>query len=714
MRFALTQKLLTYALAIVATIPLALSGEVDAPWTALLLLTATAGWFLKPAIVNRAGLRRGVTAAVAVVLGVQIWRYITGAPLPQLAMELTFALLGAKLCTRGTAGDHYQIAALSFVQVIAATIAIDDLSYAGSFVLFVAIAPPMLAVAYLRREMEKRFGSDPRGQGPAMLDRLLRSKRIISPSFVAGSAALSLPVLIITAILFVGFPRIGWGLLGKLPQNKATVGFGDSVGLDDFDLVRQDETVVVRLEPLETRGSEHPPFLPLRLRGAAFDIYRNNTWSRSPVATFATTHLNGDELLLASDKPRASIGEYELMIEPLDIPVLFIPDRTERIRTFARSQAGVIKPRPLEINSLGEVRYRDEAHVGVRYQVRLAALLPPPGKPPSQNDNHLDLGSQDPRMAALARQFAGEGNEIERARHLAEELRTGYKYSLELSSSEKNRAEKDPLTRFLFSRKTGTCEHFATALTLLLRYEGIPARIVTGFLGAEWNPVGGFYAVRQKYAHSWTEAWINESWQTFDATPPATTTPHVATAANLTLLIEALRMHWHKYIVGFDASVQLEMARSLRKGLDRPNLPELSPGRALRWLLIVTAVTALLFLLRRLLRIQKLIPQTKLQRARAAEAAQATKLYRSLERALKISAAARPIGTTPLEHVAQLSVSRPALAGPALLITQRYLEVRFGLEHFSQGEIERLEATIKEITRTAASRPETQDSSHAA
>ncbi|MCU0662447.1 MAG: DUF3488 and transglutaminase-like domain-containing protein [Myxococcota bacterium] len=701
MRFARTQKLLTYGLAAASTLPLILSGEVDHAWSAMLVVLSICGWFIEPPLANRLLLRRFITTAIAVVLGVEVWRYVSGGALPTLAMELSFTLLGAKLCSRGTAGDHYQIAALSFVHVIAATIAIDDLSYASSFVLFVAIAPPMLAVAYLRREMEKRFGADLKGQGPAMLERLLRSKRIISPSFVLGSAALSLPVLLITALLFVGFPRIGWGLLGKLPQNRSTVGFGDSVVLGDLDITRQDETVAMRLEPLEKQHVPMP-YRAFRLRGAAFDTYSGDAWSRSRRAGFSLAQLQDGVLYLVEKSLVPAVGDdFEVMVEPIDVPVLFVPERTARIRTFVRSKAGVVRPQPLEKNALGEIRYRDEAEVGVRYEVRLSSAATVPGSAPEPADHYLDIGVRDDRKEALAAALAGTGSPAQRTARLAERLRQDYRYSLELSKSEKNPSESNPLDRFLFSRRSGTCEHFATALTILLRYQGIPARMTTGFLGAEWNPVGGYYAVRQKYAHAWTEAWIDGRWQTVDATPSASMPPSLSTAPSLALLLDALRMRWHKYIVGFDASLQLELASGMRRNFRPPSLASLHVKEIVKGLVVLVALVALFLLVRRMLRRAGILVGVHRAGPRGAEIARATALYQTLERALAAAAAPRPAGATPLEHAAGLLQNRADISTEVEVVTRRYLDVRFGLDDFAPGEFARLQAVVDGIGRTA-------------
>ena len=78
---------------------------------------------------------------------------------------------------------------------------------------------------------------------------------------------------------------------------------------------------------------------------------------------------------------------------------------------------------------------------------------------------------------------------------------------------------RDPLDQFLFETRAGYCEHFASSLAAVLRLAGVPARLVVGFQGGEWNPVGGYLIVRMSDAHAWTEAWLPQAgWQRVDAT----------------------------------------------------------------------------------------------------------------------------------------------------------------------------------------------------
>ena len=77
----------------------------------------------------------------------------------------------------------------------------------------------------------------------------------------------------------------------------------------------------------------------------------------------------------------------------------------------------------------------------------------------------------------------------------------------------------DSVDDFLFNTRRGFCEHFASAFTVLARAAGIPARVVTGYQGGEYNPMGGYLLVRQSDAHAWSEVWLEgRGWVRVDPT----------------------------------------------------------------------------------------------------------------------------------------------------------------------------------------------------
>jgi hypothetical protein len=140
-----------------------------------------------------------------------------------------------------------------------------------------------------------------------------------------------------------------------------------------------------------------------------------------------------------------------------------------------------------------------------------------------------------------------------------------YRYSLEADTT----TLSHPLEEFLFARKTGYCEHYATAMVVMLRTVGIPARLVTGFLATEWNEYGGYFTVRQRDAHAWVEVYFPHSgWITMDPTPTVSAAVTTTRWEPLSQLGESLRLKWDRLFVHYSAKDQLAVVHGVREGSD--------------------------------------------------------------------------------------------------------------------------------------------------
>jgi hypothetical protein len=144
-------------------------------------------------------------------------------------------------------------------------------------------------------------------------------------------------------------------------------------------------------------------------------------------------------------------------------------------------------------------------------------------------------------------------------------LLENYGYSLEAGAA----TLSHPLEEFLFVRKTGYCEHYATAMVVMLRTVGIPARLVTGFLATEWNEYGSYFTVRQRDAHAWVEVYFPRSgWITMDPTPTLIATAAASRWESLGRLGESIRLRWDRLFVRYSAKDQLAVVHGLREGSD--------------------------------------------------------------------------------------------------------------------------------------------------
>ena len=176
-------------------------------------------------------------------------------------------------------------------------------------------------------------------------------------------------------------------------------------------------------------------------------------------------------------------------------------------------------------------------------------------QPPAQREAYLRLPAIDPRVRELAAGFAAFArNDRERAAALADFLRTRYSYTLELPTEK----PADPIAHFLFERRKGHCEYFASSMAVMLRTLHIPSRVVTGFQSGVFNPISGWELIRASDAHSWVEAWIDGAgWVTFDPTPAARARqPGLWDQAKL--YADAAEMFWNEWVLNYDLDRQLQ------------------------------------------------------------------------------------------------------------------------------------------------------------
>ncbi|WP_028294213.1 transglutaminase family protein [Oceanobacter kriegii] len=137
---------------------------------------------------------------------------------------------------------------------------------------------------------------------------------------------------------------------------------------------------------------------------------------------------------------------------------------------------------------------------------------------PAPDANDLQLPAKmDPRISKLASNITQAGRTpLQRAEQLESYLRENYQFSLQ---SVIDNQGNTPLAPFLFDRKSGHCEHFASSMVVMLRSLGIPARLATGFSASQRNPVTGYFELRAIDGHAWAEAWIEGKWLSFEPTP---------------------------------------------------------------------------------------------------------------------------------------------------------------------------------------------------
>ena len=186
------------------------------------------------------------------------------------------------------------------------------------------------------------------------------------------------------------------------------------------------------------------------------------------------------------------------------------------------------------------------------------------------------------RMVSLAAnvvQRAGAQTNYQKAAAIEEYLARNS--GIEYDTSPPFPGNMDPVEHFLFEGRRGHCELFASAMVLLLRQQGVPARIVNGFNSGEYNYYGGYYDVRDSHAHSWVDAYIpNHGWIEFDPTPGGNQQTGLGLAALFGLddsptwlrfraFFDALDATWQRNVIIYSQEHQMSVASQLVELLNK-------------------------------------------------------------------------------------------------------------------------------------------------
>ena len=345
---------------------------------------------------------------------------------------------------------------------------------------------------------------------------------------------------------------------------------------------KNDATVVMRVEIASRYGGREAP--ELHWRGVAFDHYEHGQWSRRREAPATAQTLEEspthDRRFLLWDGPQltsAAIDDLatrlvrqDIWLDPLESDVLF-GATAPRIVQYTHT----LRPRKLLAERNDEIRLD---HGSTIHYTVWSQLQPPPpdalraasGPLPAGYEAYTRVPDQitlRTRMKAIEI-TAGKTNDYDKAVAIRDYLIKNMTYTLDLADP----GDQEPIDFFLFDRKAGHCEYFASAFVILARAAGLPARDVNGFLGGEWNEYDDYIAVRAGDAHSWAEVYFpGQGWVTFDATPPSLVDElgrgGTGILARISRFFDTLRFHWTKWVVEYDLYQQLALFRSIGHGL---------------------------------------------------------------------------------------------------------------------------------------------------
>lgn len=459
--------------------------------------------------------------------------------------------------------DHVTLAILAFLMVLAAAVLTVDSVFLFSFAVFMLMAVATFVLMEMRRSghaanIQARHSRDP------------QEHRHLAFALVRFAPVLMSMILICGVALFFVMPRMSAGYLGAYSfGTDFSSGFSDHVQLGQIGQIQQSNSVVMHIQiDGDTTGR-----YDLHWRGITLADFDGHMWSNSREQFLLRHHGEDVFAVPGPDFGGDGVGQagtgsehlihYRVLMEPIGTNVFFLAP-------WARTVSGNYRMLAADVG--GAVYDFDSRRNISRYEATSDIATPTPEQlrsagqryPGPVTAKYLRLPALDPRVPQLAAQIAhSANNEYDKAAAIEHYLRTRFGYTLQLPQTK----VKDPIANFLFERKQGHCEYFASAMAVMLRTQGIPSRVVNGFRTDEFNDITESYVVRAKDAHAWVEAYFpGYGWQMFDPTPSGIATGTRHGWARLALYVDAMSSFWREWIISYDTSHQFTIGQAAVSG----------------------------------------------------------------------------------------------------------------------------------------------------
>jgi transglutaminase-like putative cysteine protease len=492
-------------------------------------------------------------------------------------VHLVLFLIVVRLFSLQKTRDHYMLAALSFGMVLAAAVLTVGSVFLFSFAGFLLVAVVTFVLMEMRHSVtaEQTHAQDPHVASGGVISPRVNPSGVIPPGVIspprrmayallAIAPALMLMILAGGFLIFFLLPRISSRYLSAYtPTSDVSTGFTDRVQLGRIGQIQQSSAVVMHIEIQNDLQGAYD----LKWRGVALSNFNGTVWSNSFEQKLLRPAGDGSYLLAPAADPRGPAAvarrsiHYRVLMEPIGTNVFFLAERPQSLagnfRQVSRDAGGAV----YDLDADHPItRYDAESQLAEidSDELRLAANTAPEGM-----DAYLKLPPLDIRISKLAEEITAQApSNYEKAVAVEQYLSSHFGYTLELPSS----VPRDPLANFLFERKHGHCEYFASSMAVMLRSLDIPSRMVTGFRGGEYNDLTGQYVVRASDAHSWVEAYFPGSgWISFDPTP-AGSVPTRTGWSRMQLYVDAAASFWREWIINYDVSHQRTLGKDAVTG----------------------------------------------------------------------------------------------------------------------------------------------------
>jgi transglutaminase-like putative cysteine protease len=578
----------------------------------------------------------------------------------------------------------------------------------------------------------------------------------VGREFAGRIALLGCMSVVLAGAIFMTVPRTARVTHGP-KSGYHLVGFAPEVTLGELGPILESPEQVMKVKFVDAKSGQFYALTePPLLRGATLAEYAGGHWQFGPGAEHKIVPIPIETKLTSL----SGLVRQEFVVEPIGNNVLFcvppqlnISESSSLRYDPARDQ---IRRQPRDLSE--QVDYQLLTS-GLRNH-RQVPVIPNP-QPLSDRDRKqlLQLPGQDgeeglplPGLIAQAQEVVADvpvDSPQRRARILESYLRDSHRFQYSLERPARDRSV-DPIEDFVTGHPTGHCEYFASALALMLRSVGVPARLAIGFKGGDFNPLTQCYEVQQLHAHSWVEAYLapdqvpqdmmrdgpfveamraNGAWLVLDPTPGGPTGDSLAEGFGwyaFRQLRDYANAFWTEYVLGLDAgrqeeaiyrpmlaAIQTAMAnafdrvawisaiqivrQSVAAGAKRVVHGEASPPLLAA---LGLALLCVLFLARN---VPRLLRWLRPRRRKTPPAASQIEFYRRFESLLARHEMTRPASQTQREFAlcagGQLSESSATLPAANLprRIVDLFYRVRFGGRPLDNREAQEVEQALAEL-----------------
>jgi hypothetical protein len=464
-------------------------------------------------------------------------------------VHLICFLAVARSLTAETERDYFFVKVIAFLELLGATLLSSSINFFFFLLLFMVFGVGTFCSSEIRRA-----------------SRTPRRRVFYSAHFrrrlATLAASITLGIVILTAGLFFLLPRTARAAFRSLVSERYHLpGFSTELTLGQIGEMKTRSTPLmhVRIDPPHERAS-------VKWRGSSLTQFDGSRWY-NPTGVLENIRVRQlGWTLLANEAQRGRAGArlyYQVRMGRIDSDALFFTGIPEAVQItqvpLILRKSGDSYSTGLSLNDGREYKawsHRPEsgpdidfpiAELPEQQQIELT-LLPPVGQ----------------RLIDLARRIGTGPTPLDRARAMERHLRTQYGYTTELLTERVN----DPLDHFLFERRKGHCEYFASAMAVMLRAIHIPSRVATGFESGTYNSMTGWHVIRASDAHSWVEAWIpGRGWTTFDPTPPEDTKPHglAALLSQLMLYADTAETLWQQWVIDYNLEQQIDLVSRVER-----------------------------------------------------------------------------------------------------------------------------------------------------